>query len=167
MTIKQKREFAEGKLKVSRTNLLLMMILTIVNIVLFALGSNTMLLFSATIPYFIASVGIASADSIILIACFVVAAFILLAYFFCWLFSKKHPGCLVFALIFFIFDILFMAGIYILYQDFSGILDVIFHIWILYYLIIGIKYGRQLKKLPKETEEVAQEPITEVPVAEE
>jgi hypothetical protein len=43
-----------------------------------------------------------------------------------------------------------MAGIYLTAQDFSGILDVVFHVWILYYLIIGVKNGRKLDDYVKE-----------------
>ena len=46
------KEMVQQKYKTARNNLLLMMILTVVNIVLYVTGSDTMMLFAATVPYF-------------------------------------------------------------------------------------------------------------------
>lgn len=50
---RNKKEFALQQVKIARSNLLLMIILTVVNIVLLAVGADTMLLFSATVPYYL------------------------------------------------------------------------------------------------------------------
>ncbi len=146
------RAIAQGKLKAARSNLLLMIVLTLLNIVLLFFKADYMLLFSATVPYFSVAVGMVSEISRFLIVGICLAAIILLAYLLCWIFSKKHYGWMIAALVLFIIDSLFMIGIYVISKDFSGVLDVVIHIWVLYYLVIGVKYGYRLKLLPKEEE---------------
>ena len=51
------REQLQQKFNTSRMNLLLMMVLTVVNVVLFFTGSDSMMLFSASIPYFAVILG--------------------------------------------------------------------------------------------------------------
>lgn len=141
---------AQRKFAGARSNLLLMIILTVVNIFLFAFGSDTMLLFSATVPYFASAIGIMSEDTAVTTLLVTVAVAVLLVYFFCWLFSKKHFGWMIAALVMFLLDTLCLVGIYTLLGEFSGILDLAIHIWVIYYLIVGAKYGSQLKNLPEE-----------------
>lgn len=155
-------EFAVEKTKAARSNLLLMIILTVVNIILSLVSSDVILLFSATVPYFSVAVGTElgfTAGGVIF------ALAILILYYLCWIFSKKHYGWMIGALVMFIIDTLVMAVIYLAAQDFSGILDVVVHIWVLYYLIIGVKYGSQLKNMPAdiENESETQEFDTEQP----
>ncbi len=145
-----KREVAEGKVKTARANLLLMIILSAVNIVLFLLGSDSMMLFSATIPYFAVVFGFLSEMSSALIVSICFAVVILVLYLLCWIFSKKHYAWMIGALVMFIIDSLAMVGLYILAEDVSGIIDVLIHIWVLYYLVIGVINGYRLKKMPTE-----------------
>lgn len=135
---------------IARSNLLLMIILTVVNIVLLAVGADTMLLFSATVPYYVAAFGIFSEIGQLIAAGIAIAAVILALYLLCWIFSKKHYGWMVAALVLFILDSIAMVGLYIWAEDFSGILDLLIHIWVLYYLIIGVRYGYKLKNIPPE-----------------
>lgn len=145
-----KREVAQTKFQTARSNLILMVAFTAINMLLLAFGSETMLLFSATIPYVAVVIGTVSEVPAILASCTIFAVAVLALYFVCWIFSKKQYGWMIAALVFFILDTLFMGGMYLLAQDISGILDVAIHIWVLYYLIIGVKYGAQLKSLPEE-----------------
>lgn len=147
---RNKKEFALQQVKIARSNLLLMIILTVVNIILLATGADTMLLFSATVPYYAVAFGIISEISQLIVAGLLVAAVILVLYLLCWIFSKKHYGWMIAALVFFILDSIAMIGLYILAEDFSGILDLVIHIWVLYYLIIGVRYGYKLKNIPPE-----------------
>jgi len=127
-----------------------MIALTLVNIVLLMRGTDKAYMFSASFPYFLLAVATFLEDTLILAVCGTVAGISLLLYFLCWLFSKNHRGWMVAALIFFIFDILFLFGFYAFVESFPDIFDILVHIWVLYYLIIGVKYGAQLKKLPAE-----------------
>lgn len=147
---KNKKEFALQQLNIARSNLLLMIILTVVNIVLLAVGANTMLLFSTTVPYYVAAFGIWSEVSQFMAVCLAISAVILVLYLICWMLSKKHYGWMVAALVFFILDSIAMICLYIWAEDFSGILDLVIHIWVLYYLIIGVRNGYKLKNIPPE-----------------
>lgn len=144
------REMLQKKYNHARVYLLIMIALTLVNIVLVIRGTYKAYLFSASFPYLLLAVATLLEDALILAVCGTVAGISLLLYFLCWLFSKKHHGWMVAALIFFIFDILFLFGFYAFIASFPDIIDILVHIWVLYYLIIGVKYGVQLKKLPAE-----------------
>lgn len=91
---------------------------------------------------------------------FIALAIILVAlYVLAYVFSKKlRPGWLIFALVIFILDTLFMfidAGI-----QADMIIDYLFHIWVIVSLAIGMSAGCKLKKLPPEEEELAEEAET-------
>ena len=148
-----------GKYETARKNLLLMLALTVINVILLVVGSSSMLLFSATVPYY------AAVFSTVFVypysaVCIGVTAGSIILYLLCWIFSKKHYGWMITALVLFVLDTLALIGIYVIFQDFSGILDVIIHIWVLYYLIIGVKYGYQAKSMP-EIQEIPQQPECE------
>lgn len=160
------RKLAEQKYASARSNLLLMLIFTVINIVLFFAGSGTMMLFSATIPYFSVIFGQAFAEvwemNLFLTVGIIIAVISLALYLLCWIFSKKHFGWMIGALVFFIMDTLVMGAMYLfVLQDASGILDVLVHVWVLYYLIIGVSNGSKLKHLPEEDAPVIQETIEE------
>ena len=157
------KEMVQQKYKTARNNLLLMLILTVVNIVLYVTGSDTMMLFSATVPYFGIIIGSVSGSQAFLTFCICIAAAILILYLLCWILSKDYYGWMIVALVLFIIDTLAMIGMYLGLGEISGILDVVIHVWVLYYLIIGVKYGKQLKNMPEETvNDIEQEPM-EVP----
>lgn len=150
------KEIMEEKYEAARKNLLLMLVLTVINIVLVAFDSTVIMLFSATIPYYAAALALMIRSQSMLILGLGLAIILLLAYFLCWYFSKKHYGWMIFALILFIVDTIGLILIYILSEDISGVLDLIMHIWILYYLVIGVINGYKLKDLPVLNNEEAQ-----------
>ncbi|MBR6651381.1 MAG: hypothetical protein IKL36_08250 [Clostridia bacterium] len=141
------------KYQSARANLLLMIILTAVNIVFLFTNAEYMLLFSATVPYFAVVVGMATQIDVMIAVsvCFAVA--ILLIYFLCWFMSKRHFGWMIGALVMFAIDTVSMVLMYLAAGEFSGVLDVVIHVWVLYYLIIGVKSGKQLKDAPEEEKE--------------
>lgn len=130
----------------SRNNLLLMLILTAVNIIMFVCGSYTMLLFSATIPYYLIVFGMLSESSTFLTLCIFLALIPMILYLLCWIFSKKHYGWMIGALVLFSIDTAAMAVMYLGAGEISGILDTVIHILVLYYLIIGVNSGAKLAK---------------------
>lgn len=145
---------AEAQLKYDRArhNLLAMIVLTLINLVLLALDTGTMFLFSASVPYILVAFGIYSGFPLILAVFGVIAAIAMVLYFLCWLLSKKRPGWMVLALVLFILDTVLMVAFYFPFQGFSDIFDLLIHVWVLYYLILGTKYGFKLKKWPEEPE---------------
>jgi len=141
----------------ARSNLLLVIAFTIINIVLAAVDSEVFFLFSATVPSLV--LAIARELSFDFGSGFMVAgvfiAFICVAvYFISWLLSKRWRGLILLALIFFIIDTILFAGIVALGAmvsgnifDFSFIVQVAFVIWILFYLITGTVAWAKLRNI--------------------
>lgn len=130
------------KFKRARSNLLLLIAFSAANLLLTALNASFYLLFSATAPQYVFAIGQMLAESnrnsIFLVVGLVIAVVILLLYLICWVFSKRRRGFLIAALVLFIFDTL-MLGLLIWDVGFeaSFLLDIAFHVWILYYLFSG------------------------------
>lgn len=163
------REIYEQKYNSSRTNLLFVVIFTVINIVLLVTNADSYFLFSAFVPYFIATLGMMLCgrfpaefyengleDMIFLsdtffVVVMVIAAVITLFYLLAWFMSsKKRVGWIIFALVFFGLDT--VAMIFINGLSLESGLDILFHAWVIYYLIIGINAHSKLKKLPVEDE---------------
>ena len=128
--------------KIARSNLLLMLVLTTINIALMYFESDTYLLFSATVPMFFAVLGFAAE----LYPCLIVVGIILMLYLFCWIFSKRHYAWMIVAAVLFAIDTICMIFIYLGAFDASMVLDILIHAWVMYYLILGIVSGAKLKK---------------------
>lgn len=78
----------------------------------------------------------------------IIAVVILAVYFVCWLCSKKHPAAMVVAACFFAIDCIALLTSF----DLTMIVDILFHVWVMYYLIAAIVASSKLKKLPPEEE---------------
>lgn len=141
---------ARQKYNTARSNLALMLAFTVVNIVLFLAGADVMMLFSATIPYYAVIIGVLFEIPAVLIFFAAVAVVTLVLYLVCWVQSKRHYGWMIVALVLFSLDTLALIGISLLLGDVSGILDFLIHIWVLYYLIVGVRTGAMLKNAPEE-----------------
>ena len=165
------RKLYESKYNSARMNLLLVLAFTAVNIILLLTGSYTYFLFSASIPYFLVDMGmllcgkyppevyvgeLAGMEFLpvaVLVILTIIAVLILAAYVLCWVFSKKKVGWLMAALVLFVIDTL---GMFILYGiSFDSIIDILFHAWVIWYLVSGIRAHNALMKLP------AEEPVYE------
>ncbi len=166
------RKLLESKYAAARSNLLLVVAFTVINIVLLVTNSNSYFLFSAAIPYLFADLGMylcgrypteyygadvsVTADDVFLgnsffVLMLVVAAFILFLYLLCWIFSKKHgAGWLIAALVFFGIDTLGM--LFLMEIGLETVIDILFHGWVILYLANGIIAAFKLKKLPQEEE---------------
>lgn len=85
-----------------------------------------------------------------------VAVVLAILYVLPFIFSKKlRPGWLLFTLVIFILDTLFMFIDVGVQSDM--LVDYLFHIWAIVSLFIGVSAGYKLKKLPSEEEELAEE----------
>ena len=143
------KEVAEQRYTAARNNLLMMLIFTVINIVLFVSGSNTMFLFSATVPYCAAIYGMVLSEiPIFLIMGMSIAVIVLVAYLLCWIFSKKHYGWMIGALVLFALDLVGLGYMYLTSSGGLDLIDTLFHLWVLYYLISGVYYGVKLSKMP-------------------
>lgn len=162
------RALYEQKYRTSRMNLLIVTVITAINLILLVTNSDSYFLFSAFIPYFITGTGMLMCgrfpedyyegledmiflDNSVFVVLLVIAIIITLLYLLAWFMSSKNRvGWLIFSLVFFGIDtlgMLFINGI-----SFDAILDIIFHAWVIYYLILGISAHNKLKNLPPEEE---------------
>ncbi len=156
----------ERKYAAARGNLMLVIAMTVINLILLAFGGDLYFLFSAYIPYCAVILGmfytgnmppemyegdmsmVVEGNGILIFAVALAGTFVLL-YLLAWLCSKGHKvGWLIFALVLFGLDtafMLFWAGISI-----DILIDILFHAWVIYYLVAGIRAHYALKKLPPE-----------------
>ncbi len=165
-----KREVYERNYNNGITNLLLIIAFSVINIILLVANSNTYFLFSAFIPYFFVDVGMFYTgtypeeyyygldfteflDKSFLVATVVIAAVVLALYLLCWFFAKKKKiGWLIFAVVMACIDtvaMLVLGGVAI-----ESIVDIIFHVWIIFSLINAVVTYNKLKKLPEEPLEI-------------
>ena len=167
------RQALQMKYNSARGNLLLVILFTAVNVLLLVANTGSYFLFSAFIPYMLVDEGMfytgrypaelyeeyfpdmAFLGDNLFYALICVSITILALYFLCWLFSKgNRAGWLMTALVFFALD---TVG-YLLYSvvygglDFKSLIDVLFHAWVLYYLINGLVANAKLKRLGEEAE---------------
>ena len=160
-----RRDLLENRYNSTRRNLLLVAVVTLLNVVI--IKSDMYYLFSAMLPYTIAYLAalfcgvfpaeyyegevmeffpmsvfyVAIAVALVMIGLYVLAFFMS---------SKGRVGWLIFALVFFGLDTLFLLGFYGISLDMT--LDYLFHIWIIVILSLGIGAHFKLKKLPEEPE---------------
>lgn len=146
------RALAQQKYNTARANLLLMLGLTALNVVLAFVGSESMMLFSATVPYIAAVWATMAEFQTLLVPMIAIVVISIAAYLVCWIFSKKHFGFMIAALALFVLDTLALIGFYLWVGEISGIIDVVIHAWVLFYLVLGVINGIKLKKLPEDPE---------------
>lgn len=136
----------------ARNDLLAMIILTVANIVMMFFGSESMMLFSASIPYFAVGMGLWNYDTELTVFGVIVAVICLALYLLCWFMSKKKYQWIIVATVLFVIDTGAMIWLYASSGEFeSGIFDMVIHAFVLYYLVVGIITGKKLKEL-KENE---------------
>lgn len=150
------REYLVNRYKSARADLIIIISLTLLNIVLLLFGSETFMLFSATVPYMAVVIGFllnGGTDDIYIESGLeigiIVAFFILAIYFACWLLSKKNYKWLIVATVLFCIDTLITVLVYS-NSLVDGIVDIIIHILAVYYLISGVINGKKLKNMPEE-----------------
>lgn len=137
----------------ARANLGAVVLLSLVNVGLMVLDAGVSFLFSAVLPqvainygwYLDAWLG----GSTYTIIAYAISALWIGAFALCYYLSKKHPGCMTAALVLFCLDCLVL--VYWIYLGFmmEDVLDIVFHVWILYYLIRGVVAARKCKTLPE------------------
>ena len=163
----------ESKYNSSIANLLLVVVFSAVNIVLLLVNANTYFLFSAFLPYFAVDYGMyfcgmypeeyyydvpdmVFEEKSFLGICVAIAAGFLLAYLLCWYLAKKKKiGAVILALVMFLIDTVAMLWLTEFAMD--SIIDILMHIWVISYLIIGIVTYFKMKKAPDELAEAVEE----------
>jgi len=165
MTQKQRyiRQIISG-----RSNLMMMMALTGINIILYALKTSISFPFSAFLPELSLLLGVLNYGETgsILILLLGTGGFVILAgiYIMCYIKTKTNTNWFKTALVLFAVDTIaylyFMAPL----MDITTIIDLLFHVWLLYYLVMAVDAGSKLKKLLiKEKKESIVIPEVELP----
>ena len=157
------REEVEMKYKRSRANLLLVIIASVVNLFTLALNGSYFL-FSASIPAIPVELAMPmTEEEVVVFSDFIVPIIIgiimTVPYLLCWIFSKKRVGWMIPALVFFSFDCLYLLLLATI-DPTAVIIDILFHAWVMFYLITGVKHGFKLKSMPED------EPLPEFGAAE-
>ena len=160
------REKYASSYNAARSNLLVIIIFTVINGLLLIANANTYFLFTASVPYIILDFamyvcgkypaefyGDMSQYTFMSEGAFVflcsVALLIVLAYLACWLFSKNGKvAWLITSLVLFGVDTVLMFFNYGI--NVGMLLDYLFHGWIIFILINGIISYYKLKALPPE-----------------
>ncbi len=147
------RDEVEMKYKRSRYNLLLVAIVSIVN--LFSLAfSQSYFLFSARLPALFVELALPMSENEVVepsafIFPIIIGIILTVPYLLCFFFSKKRPGWMIPALVFFAIDCLFIIFL-ALFDVTAVIVDILFHGWVMFYLITGVINGFKLKKMPED-----------------
>ncbi|MDD2362972.1 MAG: hypothetical protein PHH84_08485 [Oscillospiraceae bacterium] len=129
--------------KKARSNLLLVIAFTTINSILTVFNSSFYLLFSASAPQLILQIARLFADesnsNTSLLIGLIMAFGIILIYFLCWYFTERKRAMMLAALILFSIDsLIFVIMVLIGGFDISILIDVGFHAWVLYYLVLGV-----------------------------
>lgn len=153
---KNSREYLERRMLTSRSNLIVVILFTVINLVLLVVEYDRYLLFSASVPYYLTVLGIVMdyqwGGETYMITALVISAVILAVYLVAWLLSKKRPGWLTFAAVFFTLDTVALVwfSITLLENPLANTLDLIFHLLIVWQLFQGVRSAKKLRELPEE-----------------
>ena len=153
---KNSREYLLRQVANGRYSLLLIVILTVVNLIMTILDTNTYFLFSASVPYYLVFVGMGIENGFVDGAWNVKGTLtytglvIVAVYLLCWLLSKKRAGWLTAALVLFIVDTVALVVItFALYDSPMGkLVDFLLHIWAIVELIQAVRGSKKLRALP-------------------
>ena len=134
----------------ARADLLLMAVLTTINMVLLMVDAKYAFAFSATFPQLSVALGLELAEefgSAALVIGAVMGFASIGLYYLCWALSKRHPGAIIAALVLFSLDTVLMFWFF----ELDGAwIDIVFHVAVLVYLIIGTVAVVKLRHLPPE-----------------
>ena len=157
---KNSREYLLRQVANGRYSLLLIVILTVVNLVMTILDTNTYFLFSASVPYYLVFMGMGIENGFVdgawnvkgslTYTGLVIALVIVAVYLLCWLMSKKRAGWLTAALVLFIIDTVVLVVVaFALYDSpVTKLVDLLLHIWAIVELVQAVRSSKKLKELP-------------------
>lgn len=145
--MEQNSAYFEARIKKSRINFLMAIVLSAVNMFLVAVNASLYFPFSASAPPLftviaIKALGEGGAVAAVLFAVFLGMALAVVGiYLLLYFLSKKHKAAMVLAAILFSLDTLLLVGISFLsgVADTSFLIDLAFHVWVLYYLFSCLK----------------------------
>ena len=159
------------KYRTARLDLLILVGMTLVNVVLLLAGSTTYFLFSGAVPYYLVLFGMVFCGKLPdmetdpellgmvifpgeMLFLFVAAALLILGvYVALYFLSKKNYHFLTASLVLFVLDtaaMLWLGGLSI-----DSAIDLVFHIWMIYSLFVGVRSAKTLVNAPVEDTVIA------------
>lgn len=146
-----KREDVETKFNISRSNLLWVIAFSVINLLLALFNTEIFFLFSLTFPNILIEIGqliaIELNNSIFILVGVIMAIITIVLYVICYLLSKKYKAFILVSLILFSIDTIILLCVSVMTLNISSIIDIAVHIWVIYYLINGVKAWLNLKNL--------------------
>ena len=150
---KGSQEYYERQLSMGRSALLIVLCLTVLNLALLVAGSNTYLLFSASVPYYLTALARAydltihgSVNHGYTWGALAISAVVLGAYLLCWFLSRNTSGWLTVGAVLFVVDTICLAILCrFVFGGFAGsIMDFFMHAWVIYELLVGVRAAHRL-----------------------
>lgn len=142
------------QIQIARRTLLGVMIMTIINIVLLLIGGGNYLLFSASVPYYLTWFGFLMDGGIgsYTYTGLILAAAILAVYALLWLLSRKNTVLLTWAAVLLGIDLAALIAVtFLLFESpFANLVDILFHIVLIWQIQKGAKAGKELPTAPEE-----------------
>lgn len=132
--------------------LLMVAALTAINILLIAINASFYFPFSAYLPLLITGVGLSMGTTTALTVCIIISVIITVIYALLWFLSKKKTAFIAVALGLFLIDSGFMLAGIDWANPVSSLVDVLFHVWVISYLIIALVAKKKLKTMPEDEE---------------
>jgi len=147
------------KFNSARNNLLAVVAFTAINIFLLAFGVDLSFLFSAFVPQILMAIIMESSIP----AGLVVALLSTAVYLLCYALSKRWRAFILVALILFSIDALIMLGFVLVVGALGEFLfNIVFHAWILFYLIKGtVAWVKLMRVTPEDFTAIQQEVATD------
>ena len=141
----------ERKYANSRANLWIVVVASFLNLIFIAFNGSYFL-FAPSMPALLVELtlmeaGEAGVEPSALLVPIIAGVVMTLPYLLCAILSKKHVGWMVAALVFFSVDCVYLL---VMFNLLSVIVDILFHAWIMFYLITGVINGFKLKNMPED-----------------
>ncbi len=140
---------AVKRYKTAQGSLASVAFLTIINIVLLAFGASLYFPFSATCPFLCTAFIKESEASKIL---YLIPLFMTVFYLLLRVLSDRSHRWMYVAFVFLIIDTLICIGWSCLDGFANNIIDLLFHVWILWSIFFGVKHGREVFRGPPQVE---------------
>ncbi|MDE6659071.1 MAG: hypothetical protein K2K01_03010 [Eubacterium sp.] len=147
-------EKLKKRINTAKTSIILVAVLTIANTILIAVNADMVFTFSAHVPqlvtFMFSEIAVEMQEKSYLYIGIAIAILMSLIYVALWLGAKKKNSFMVVALVLFSIDSAVLLYDLLLAFDASFIIDIAFHAWVIYDLILGISAYSKLKKIPAE-----------------
>lgn len=146
-------EYQQSLYRSGRAVLIGVVILTVVNLGLLLFSSDTYLLCSVSVPYFLTVLGQIMDETRFTtsytVTALVISVVVLALYVLCWALSKKHPGWLTAGLVLFCVDTvaLVIFAFTLTGSTFSFFTDFAFHVLLIVELAMAVRANKKLKAM--------------------